>query len=359
MHPKPGTPIARAVQRLTFRDQASPPQNNLNLPFRSSGSPPNDRGNSQSGRSATPSRYQGEDFDTYDDDPRDTHVHLHFGGEPYRNNNNNGNNNNTRQHGDEEEERAPVPLDNDLLRLAQQAGDQTVIEQIYAEQEQRNARRQQPNGDRRRARDQQLPDLDQLGEGEEEEPDESDMVEEQLVGTLPEPPEGKTYSLEREPDGSINVVLVDDVDDSIHVNDRAYTSFSGPRDPILTRMNRNHRNIHRRRTGDGDTVKRVIFRHTPLKPYETMQLVFNPSGSVDVVLVSPVPGDDMFTNPRGSQRLRPSGDGDQDDVTMSGHSPRVEGENPLPTPTFQDRALYPAHTLRSMNAMNRNFWHRK
>lgn len=315
MVPKPGSPVDRAVKRhITFHDSRrgtrdqTPPQNNLGIPWRAKGSPP-----------------------TRDEEADDT-----------------------------------PPLDTDLLRLARNAnGDPTILQQIYAEQEERNKRRQPANGsngfDRMyRGRDQQLPD-DNSSQGEEpeEEDPNGEMVEERLVGQLPEPDEGFTYVLEREPDGSINVVMVPDTNGSdMHTNDRAYRHTSGP-DPVLRRMNQIHRNLHR--TRDADTLRRTIFRHVPLKSYERLELQYNDEypGSVDVVLISPAT--DMFLPQGGAKRLKRDSDQEDDPAAayVSGASPDQEGEYQMPNPTFRDSAAYSTYTLKIMNQANRLHWARR
>jgi hypothetical protein len=66
--------------------------------------------------------------------------------------------------------------------------------------------------------------VSELGEpvNKDQEDPNGEMVEEQLVGTLPECPPGMTYQLEREPTGEINVVLVPDDSNGPTTHDRTF-----------------------------------------------------------------------------------------------------------------------------------------
>jgi len=196
--------------------------------------------------------------------------------------------------------------------------------------------------------------LAEVGEevNRDEDPDGA-MEEEELVGTLEEPPQGMTYKLEREPDGTIAVVLVaDNSDPDLNTNDRTYRHrVADGIDPVLRRMNQVARGYHSR---DAATMRRTMLRLTPAKG-ETVEIVSNKSlaGGFDVVLISPV-DDPIDDPPPGAMELGESEEG-ENDVEMSGAIGR-NGERELPTPTFRDSRVTEREQLKSMNQANARFW---
>jgi hypothetical protein len=155
--------------------------------------------------------------------------------------------------------------------------------------------------------------------------------------------------------------MVPDVDGSdLHTNDRTYRHHLSGRDNVLTRMNVLARNRHL--TRDAQTLRRTICRHVPLRPWERLELQQNPEypGSVDVVLVSPIP-DDLFLPQGGAKRLKRDSPEEDDPAaaTVSGASPRVSGEREMPMPTFRDRAVQQTETLKMMNQANKSYWARR
>jgi len=193
------------------------------------------------------------------------------------------------------------------------------------------------------------------GEGRDQEDPDGEMVEEQLVGQLPEPPENSRYVLERESDGSIVIVLVsDDHDDNLNTNDRTYRHrVSDGIDPVLKRMNQVNRGFHSRDAAAN--IRRTIFRHVPLRSCERMELVTNPEGSVDVVLITPVLEDPYGETPNGAAKLDPDSPEDEDAAWLPqpGDDP---GERQQPTPTFRDHRISERDQLKAMNSANKRYW---
>jgi hypothetical protein len=286
----------------------------------------------------------------------------------------------------------PVPLDPDLLELARRAGSQAIVEEIYKEQQKRDARREMNggNGDcagpRYRGRDQgpsptravqavtrdvnrlsevgeevdrdeQLPDdyegPDFEQDQEHEEPDGDETV--QVIGTLEPPPDGYTYNAYKEDDGSVTVVLEPDTGDAPNTNDRMYRHrISDGVDPVLRRMNKINRVHHVR---DADTVSNTLLRHRP-GPGCRLALQEDGNGFWSVLLISPAPGDDMTHEQSGAEDLDESDPGDDGDWL-----PQPEAHDPIqrqqPTPTFRDHRIPEAVTIRQMNANAKAFWQRR
>jgi hypothetical protein len=276
---------------------------------------------------------------------------------------------------------APVPLDPDLRRLAQGAP-ANVIQDLYREQQERDRRRgfnscgdecfegshrdqQLPedewmgprfnNGDRRRMRDQ-----DPDAEDEQEEPDGEEV--QQILAELEPPPAGFCYNLWPESDGSVTLRLEPDTGDPPNTNDRMFRhTVSDGVDPVLRRMNQIHRGTWVR---DAATVTSTLLRHRPL-PGERLELR-GPSeitGSYDLVLISPAPGEGMFKLPRGAEDDFEWSEEGADDVEMSGAAGKP-GERELPRPnlrpvTRDSYGLPESVQLRSMNQSAKAFWSRR
>ena len=210
---------------------------------------------------------------------------------------------------------------------------------------------------------------------DQEDPDEDpdgEMVEEELVGTLPECPPGMRYVLEREPTGEINVVLVPDdgEGDTLSTHDRTFRHrlVDGP-DPVLRRMNQIHRGRYSR---DAATMRRTMFRVTPAKN-EHVEVIPNSTpggtGGWDVVLVSTV-YDPIEPPPKGAQKLNMSPE-DDDEVWMPSDATtgrggenefiRLESSSGSLGGKGRDHRSVPVSTramIRSMNQANARFWGR-
>jgi len=91
---------------------------------------------------------------------------------------------------------------------------------------------------------------------------------EQVLGELPEPPEGMTYRLDPQPDGSVAVVLVadDGADElaSVNTGDNRRGASDSKTRSVLAAMNKSNRAYHTRDSVAAATKEQVIFTHTPL-----------------------------------------------------------------------------------------------
>lgn len=305
-------------------------------------------------------------------DQGDLHIHLHRG--EYR-----GSGAQDENGGDN-----PVPLDPDLLALARQAGSQAIVQEIYKEQAKRDARREQ-NGDgcygpSYRGKDasrqyiprpklrqgDQDPDLDPEEWGPDEEDDATvpgEGEQQRVLATLDPLPSGLTYVL-RPVDQGVALLIAPDTDNPPTTHDRTWTHRigygDGAKDPVLVSMNRINRGYSVR---DAATRTSTLLVHRPL-PGERLVLE-GPTpitGSWSLLLISPVPGEDMMETPKGAEDdLNWSEDDSDTDPRSSAASPRKPQERELPQPTFRDRGgrLNTVAMLQAQNRANRAFWSAK
>jgi hypothetical protein len=182
----------------------------------------------------------------------------------------------------------------------------------------------------------------------------------QVLGTLPPLEPGLTYSLYQEGD---EVVLVSEPDDGDppNTNDRMMKHFTGghgTKDKVLVSMNRIMRGQHARSQWRDGNVENTLIRHRPLKGERLELRGPNEWGSWELVLISWAPGEHMIINPKGSQELDESDEGES---SAASWLPQPEESDPLqlqqPNPTFRDGyRLSDTYQLRNMNARNRAFW---
>ena len=286
----------------------------------------------------------------------------------------------------------PPPLDPDLRQLARNAGSSNMVEEVYAEQAKRDAKRgfdatgcdctqdqgpsptravqagtkainrvsefgEEFNRDsrgRRRARDQQLPDPDQMDPDEHQEPD----GDETIIGTLDPPPDGFRYALVESDGDTIAVILQPDLgerdDPDLNTNDRMWKHrVSDGVDPVTKRQNAVNRAFWMK-----DQAESTLIRHKP-GPGNKLVLGADPT-SLAAMISFWSSGFLRMTSMHEQGGAEDFDAADTEEMGAASWLPQPEKDDPQqlqqPTPTFRDRRMPEAVTIRSMNQQAKAFW---
>jgi hypothetical protein len=200
---------------------------------------------------------------------------------------------------------------------------------------------------------------------DQEEPAEAETGLGQIIASLEDPGPGMTYRLERQPDGSIAIVVCEDDGADLNQNDAAYRHKLTSDAKFFNRLN----GIHRRKWARSRTTKdwsstqpSTLYRHKALAPGERLELQGPDAfGGYDLVLfnrtspdllgpVPPASGSKATSNPgtMGGSQTWAAQPG-----SRSGELSIHEIQEPVRT---GDRA--PVMTLAKLNQIHRAHWRR-